>query len=184
MLGAWLHTEGCVFELHAGAAAALRQVGGDVHLAQEVAQGVLLDVARKARRLALRPTITGWLYTNGRFAAAKALRSRLRRLNHETEAQAMNDLLSPPAVGPAGETDWNELRPVLDAAMHELSEPDREAILLRFFEGRSLAEVGAAIGLAENSARMRVERALEKLRVRLARRGSTSTAAAARGRHW
>src|SRR6185369_15505610 len=63
-------------------------------------------------------------------------------------------------------------------AMHELAEPDRTALLLRFFDGRSLAEVGAAIGLAENSARMRVDRALEKLRERLARRGITSTGAA------
>jgi hypothetical protein len=62
--------------------------------------------------------------------------------------------------------------------MHELNERDREAILLRYFEGRAFAEVGAMCGVNENSARMRVERALEKLRRRLVRRGITSTAAA------
>src|ERR1044072_2781019 len=67
-------------------AAALRQVGVHAHLAQEVAQSVFLDVARKARTLAQRPTITGWLYTSVRFAAAKALRARSRRFTHEAEA--------------------------------------------------------------------------------------------------
>lgn len=156
-------------------ATALRQVGGDVHLAREVAQSVFLDLARKARTLAARPNLTGWLYTSVRFAAAKALRSRSRRLNHETEAHAMQEILSAPS---ATEANWNELRPVLDEAMHELNESDREAILLRYFDNRSFAQVGAAVGLAENSARMRVDRALEKLRARLAHRGITSTAAA------
>jgi RNA polymerase sigma factor (sigma-70 family) len=156
-------------------ATAMRQVGGDVHLAQEVAQSVFLDLARKARTLASRSNLTGWLYTSVRFAAAKALRSRSRRLNHETEAHAMQKILSAPS---ATEANWNELRPVLDEAMHELNEGDREAILLRFFEGRSLADIGATVGVAENTARMRVDRALEKLRARLARRGITSTAAA------
>ena len=81
----------------------------------------------------------------------------------------------------APEPEWDRLRPVLDEAMHELSERDREAILLRYFEGRAFAEVGAACGVNENSARMRVERALEKLRRRLLRRGITSTAAARGG---
>ena len=156
-------------------ATALRQVGGDVHLAQEVAQSVFIDVARKARMLAQRTSISGWLYTSVRFAAAKARRSRSRRINYEQEAHAMHELLSEDS---ARETDWNELRPVLDAAMHELGEVDREAILLRYFEGRALTEVGASLGIAENTARMRVERALEKLRGRLARRGITSTAVA------
>lgn len=156
-------------------ATALRQVGGDTHLAKEVAQTVFLDLARKARSLVSRSSLTGWLYTSTRFAAGKALRSRSRRRVHETEAHLMQHILS---ASSAAEIDWNELRPVLDAALHELGEADREAILLRYFEGRSLAEVGAAVGLAENSARMRVDRALERLRTRLARRGITSTAAA------
>jgi RNA polymerase sigma factor (sigma-70 family) len=156
-------------------ATALRQVGGDAHLAREVTQNVFLDLARKARTLAGRPNLTGWFYTSTRFAAAKAQRTRGRRMNYETKAHAMHEILSS-ASGPAIE--WNELRPVIDDALGELGENDRNAILLRFFEGRSHAEVGTAIGLAENSARMRVERALEKLRERLARRGITSTATA------
>ena len=86
----------------------------------------------------------------------------------------MHELLS----NAAPEADWDQLRPVLDTAMRELSERDREAVLLRFFEGRGFAEVGAKLNLTENAARMRVDRALDKLRVRLSEHGVTSTAAA------
>jgi RNA polymerase sigma factor (sigma-70 family) len=156
-------------------ACALRQVGGDTHLAEEVTQSVFLDLARKAGSLVRRSSIIGWLYTSARFAAAKALRTRARRLHRETRAHLMEEIT---AMHSRAEIDWNELRPVIDHAMHELSERDREAILQRYFEGRSFVEVGHAVGLPENSARMRVDRALEKLRARLAERGITSTAVA------
>jgi TonB family protein len=74
--------------------------------------------------------------------------------------------------------DWDRVRPVLDEAMGELNEGDREAILLRFFEGRNFADVGARLNVSDNTARMRVERALDKLHGHLERRGVTSTQAA------
>ena len=79
---------------------------------------------------------------------------------------------------PAAEPQWEQLRPLLDEAMHELNDRDRNAVLLRYFEGRQLAEVGAKLGLSEDAARMRVGRALEKLRGLLAKRGAVSTATA------
>ena len=152
--------------------AALRQVGGDGHLAQDVAQTVFSDLARKAPALARRATLTGWLYTSARFAAAKLVRAERRRLNREEEfMREPNDA--------APEADWEQLRPVLDEVMHQLQETDREAILLRYFENRPFADIGARCGLNENAARMRVERALEKLRSLLARRGVTTVAALA-----
>ncbi len=156
-------------------ATALRQVGGDTHLAADVTQIVFADLARKARLLANRPNLLGWLYISTRFAAAKSIRARWRRMHHETTAYTMNEPLN---TAPRVEVDWAELRPVLDDVLHDLSAGDREAVLLRYFEGRSLASVGEALGLPENSARMRVNRALEKLRLRLIGRGLTSTTAA------
>ncbi len=153
-------------------AAALRQTGGDAHLAQDVTQGVFLALACRAAALQRHAVLTGWLYQTTRFVAAKAVRTQARWQRREQEANTMSILSD--GAQPA----WTKLRPVIDEAMHELDEKDRAALLLRFFEGRPLAEVGAAIGLPENSARMRVERALAKLSVRLARRGITSTAAA------
>ena len=76
---------------------------------------------------------------------------------------------------PGVEADWARILPVLDEAMHELGATDRHAALLRHFERRPLAEVGARLGLGENAARMRVDRALGKLRRHLVRRGVTST---------
>ncbi|MGO8700407.1 MAG: RNA polymerase sigma factor [Limisphaerales bacterium] len=154
--------------------AALRQVNGDASAAQDVTQEVFTDLAHKASRLAGHASLTGWLYTSVRFQAAKARRAELRRQASEHASLAMNELLQTPDMPTA----WLELRPVLDDVMHELNETDREAVLLRYFERKPLAEVGARLGLSENAARMRVDRALEKLRAKLSKRGITSTAAA------
>jgi RNA polymerase sigma factor (sigma-70 family) len=151
--------------------AALRQVNGDAHLAQDVTQSVFTDLARKAESLSRRLVLTGWLYTSAHFAAAKAVRAERRRRAHEQEAQTMRELHDP-----TPDLDWSKLRPVLDEAMHQLKEADREAILLRYFEQRQLAEIGARLGVSENTARMRVERALDKLRAHLARRGISTSA--------
>lgn len=155
-------------------AAALRQLGGSVHRAEEVTQTVFIDLARKAAILAGRAEIVGWLYTSTHYAAAKLKRGEQRRQSREQEAHAMNEIL---ADNPAA-ADWDRLRPVLDDATLELGESDREVILLRFFRGRRFSEVGRTLGLSEDAARMRADRALEKLRVLLARREITSTTAA------
>lgn len=154
--------------------AALRQVGGDVLLAQDVAQSVFIDLARKARRLDRRPVLTSWLYTSTRFAARKALRAQSRRLLREQQAHTMQQIENS-APTPA---DWEKLRPFLDDAMCGLSDADRDALLMRYFEGQPYAAMAARLGIAENSARMRADRAIDKLRSILARRGIASTAAA------
>jgi RNA polymerase sigma factor (sigma-70 family) len=148
--------------------AALRQVRGDVHLARDVAQSVFSDLARKARSLQTRDNLAGWLYTSTHFAAAKAVRREQRRRQREQEAAPMHDNEPPP--------DWEQLRPLLDSAMHRLKESDRQAILMRYFEKRSLGEIALQIGLTENAARMRVERALDKLRLYISSRGATTSA--------
>jgi RNA polymerase sigma factor (sigma-70 family) len=154
--------------------AALRQVNGDTHLAQDVVQKVFTDLARKAASLSHRSALTGWLYMSTHFAAAKAVRSERRRHAREQEAHTMRELLheSPPNV------EWDKLRPILDSAMLDLKEPDRDAILLRFFENRPLADIGSKLGLSEDAARKKVDRAVEKLRTLLARRGITTAAVA------
>jgi RNA polymerase sigma factor (sigma-70 family) len=156
-------------------ATALRQTGGDAHLAQDVTQGVFLALACQAETLKRHVALIGWLYTTTRFVAAKAVRAQARWQRREQEANLMT------IEGGESDAAWAELRPVIDDALHELDEKDRVALLLRFFEDRPLAEVGAVLGLAENAARMRVNRALEKLRGRLTPRGVTSTAAALGG---
>lgn len=156
--------------------AAHRQVGGDAHLAKDVAQTVFSDLARKAGSLARRENLAGWLYTSTHFAAAKIVRTEARR--RDREETFMREPVHESVSVAASEAEWENLRPALDAAMHELKEADRDAILLRYFENRPFAEVGAKLGLNENAARMRVERAVEKLRSAFAKRGVRTTAGA------
>jgi RNA polymerase sigma factor (sigma-70 family) len=153
---------------------ALRQVGGNTHLAEEVAQVVFAALARKAGALAGRPVLGGWLYRAAQFTAVDVVRAESRRRARETEALHMQDV----SMNDGGVVDWEKLRPVLDGAMAELREEDRDAVVLRFFEEKSFAELGARLRLSENAARMRVERALDRLHATLASRGVSSTTAA------
>src|SRR6185436_5414085 len=66
---------------------------------------------------------------------------------------------------------WPQIEPLLDAAMAGLSKADHHALVLRFFDGKSMREVGAALGASEDAAKMRVNRVVEKLRLFFSRRG-------------
>ncbi|HVY69916.1 MAG TPA: sigma-70 family RNA polymerase sigma factor [Verrucomicrobiae bacterium] len=151
--------------------AALRQLGGDSHAAQDTTQAVFVKLARQAKQLSGHPSLAGWLYTTTRHLALHTKRAAQRRTRREETA--MNESKSSP--GQAESVDWREVGPLLDEVMHELGERDRLALLLRYFEGLELRAVGEAIGLGENAARMRVDRALEKLRRLLEKRGVTSS---------
>jgi RNA polymerase sigma factor (sigma-70 family) len=146
----------------------------DAHRAEDVAQAVFTDLARKAASLSHRTVLVGWLYRSAHFAATDVVRAELSRTRREMDAHIMQEVLRQDDPDPA----WEKLRPVLDQVLSELNEHDRDAILLRFFDGRPFADIGARLHLSENAARMRVERALDKLHALLSRRGITSTTAA------
>lgn len=154
--------------------AALRRLGGDAHAAEDVAQVVFTDLARHAEALCRHPHLSGWLFTSAHFAATKRIRTEARRRHREQEAHVMNET----GPGSLSTPDWEQLRPFIDEALLTLKEADREVILLRFFQGRKLAEVGQSLGLKEDAARMRLDRALERLRDALAAHRITSTSAA------
>jgi len=151
---------------------ALRQANGDAHLAQDAAQAVFADLVRKAPALAKRETLAGWLHTSARFAAGNAVRSERRRRAREEAAVLMQENTV------TADSNWEQLRPLLDESVGLLKEPDRDAIVLRYFEGKSHQEIGAMLGLSENLTSKRIERALEKLREHFSRRGLTISSAA------
>lgn len=151
---------------------ALRLVHGAPHQAEDVAQIVFSDLARQAGKLPADVQLGGWLHRHTCFVAAHVLRGERRRQWRERQAVEMNQLNSSP------ETDFTPVAPLLDAAINELDETDRTVILLRFYEQRDFPAVGRAIGRSEDAARMRVNRALEKLQGLLHQRGITTTATA------
>ena len=149
---------------------AIRRVGGDSQLAQDVAQMVFSALARKARALSQGVVLGGWLYRHTCLVAAQTVRTERRRRVREQEAMAMKSTHTEP------EPSWEHLAPYLDEAMQRLDERDRDAIVLRYFERRDLREVSQALSTTEEGARKRVSRAVEKLRGYFEHRGLTLSA--------
>ncbi len=151
---------------------ALRQVRNP-EMAQEVAQAVFLLLAQKARTLGNDTILPAWLYRTARYASMSALRTEHRRLNRQQEVVQMASI--PPAI--EAESSWEQIAPLLDEAMHELNEKDRTAVVLHFFENKSLREVGQALGTNDDAAQKRVSRAVDKLRACFTRRKALLSAA-------
>ncbi len=142
---------------------ALRQVR-DPALAEEVAQNVFLLLARRAPFF-IPGDLGGWLHKTALFKARERLREELRRQRREALAFELG------ATMKTGDSDQNPLADELDEALLELRDRDRRALLLRFFEDKSLAEVGAALGVSEDTAQKRVAKALDALAHVFRRRG-------------
>ncbi|MEY4385743.1 MAG: hypothetical protein RLY20_1026 [Verrucomicrobiota bacterium] len=149
--------------------AALRRTR-NAHAAEEITQAVFVILAKKSGRLGAKVILAGWLYETARLTAVTYIRSEIRRTRREQEAFMQTTL------NENAEDAWPHIAPLLDDALAGLSAADRHAVVLRYFDGKSLGEVGAALGASEDAAKKRVTRAVEKLRGWLTKRGVTLTA--------
>jgi RNA polymerase sigma factor (sigma-70 family) len=145
--------------------AALRQVRSP-QLAEEISQSVFTDLARNATKLKPDTILTAWLYQVTRHTAIDAIRKESRRQLREQIAVEMNNMN-------ATANDWTHIEPLLDDAMSALDDTDRTAVLLRYFENKSLREVGVTLGMSDDAAQKRVSRAVERLREFFTKRGVT-----------
>ncbi len=144
---------------------ALRQAGNPAQ-AEEITQAVFLILARKAARLRPDTVLAGWLHETARFASASFLRGEQRRRHREQEAY-MQSKLQESSADPA----WEQLAPLLDEAIGQLGKVDRNAVVLRFFQDKSVREIAAALNVHESAAQKRLNRAVEKLRAYFLKRG-------------
>jgi RNA polymerase sigma factor (sigma-70 family) len=147
--------------------AALRMVR-DAHLAEDVTQGVFVVLAGNARQLTHHPVLSGWLHCTARNLAAKTVRSDVRRRAREQEAALMNELLSKES-----EPSWETIAPHLDALLGELNDADRDALMLRYFEKKSAPEMAGILGISDEAAQKRVNRAVDRLRELFSKRNVT-----------
>jgi prepilin-type processing-associated H-X9-DG protein len=73
---------------------------------------------------------------------------------------------------------WREIEPRLDELVWRLRAQERDVLLLRFYQRKNMAEVGAALGISEDAAKKRVSRAVENLRKSLGQQGIVVTGSA------
>jgi len=130
----------------------------DAQLAEDATQAVFLLFVQKARSLKSSVSISGWLFTTARFVSRDVVKREAHRLRCEKEvARNMEERTD-------HEAEWNRIEPMINEGLSALPSSDREALLLRYFDGLSVREMAGELGITEVAARQRVSRAIERLR--------------------
>ena len=153
--------------------AALRQLRNP-HAAEEITQAVFIALAQKAGKISRHTLLYGWLFRATRYAVLNYMRGENTRHRHEQEAIDMEALNAPENT----ESIWGQISPHLNDALERLPQADRDVLMIRFFGNKSHQEVARALGISEDTAKKRVSRAIERLRLIFSRRGIAVTSIA------
>lgn len=135
-------------------------------------QEVFIILAKKSSRIRSGVSLAGWLYQVTRTTAIDHIRSNSKRQQRETQYSMDPSLSSEDST-----MCWEELSPVIDDTLQELSESDRNLVLMRYFCNRSNRSSASSLSISEDAARKRTARAIAALRTRLTSRGLTFSAA-------
>jgi len=149
--------------------ATARRVTGCPHAAEDVAQACFLDLARNAG--SVRSSLAGWLHSAATHRAINSVRDAATRRKHE-QAHA--------AARPASaqtEPAWDEIAPLVDAAIGELSDDLRIPLVLHFLQGKTHTQVAAEMNVSRPTITRRLEAAVDALRANLKASGVAASAA-------
>ena len=144
----------------------------DEAMAEEATQTVFLRLVKASPKLNTDGALVGWLHRTTVHVSVDMWRSETRRRTREQHVVTMEPASTENA--PA----WEEIAPHLDQALDLLHDDDREVVLLRFFAKKRMREIGQLLGVTEDAAKMRVSRAVDRLRSQLGLRGVGCTVAA------
>jgi RNA polymerase sigma factor (sigma-70 family) len=139
--------------------------------AEDATQAVFMLLLRKAGRFRDAQPISPWLFHSTMFMCRDARKSRQRRAIHERKAAAMRSEAN------RAENSPSEISCQLDEAIDRLRQIDRQTIVLRFFQGLSHEQIAETLGISEDAAKMRLSRAVERLRTYFVRTTSLSAPA-------
>ena len=157
-------------EQHGRAAFGLAfRLTGNPQDAEEVVQESFLRAYRRMGRFEARSNFGTWLHRIVVNCSMDALRARHSR-REERGVDAAADLAGVlPSGGPSPErlARSAEIRKRVDASMALLTPHERVAFALRHWEGRSIDDIGSALGVQTSAAKHAVFRAVKKMRAAL-----------------
>ena len=150
---------------------AFRMTGNEQD-AEDVVQESFLRAYRQLGRFESRANFGTWLYRIVSNCSVDLMRSKQARHDQvrgdSLDQEGAVELPAADAPDPERAAQSTEIDRRVQHALRELSPLERAAFTLRHYEGRSIEEIGATLGLGTSAAKHSVFRAVKKLRVALA----------------